>query len=399
MELTVDTIQRFRHLYGEEPEILVTAPGRVNLLGEHTDYNKGFVFPVAIDRQIIIAAGPRRDEMLSLHSVDFQHSLRIPLDKNTFDEGELWSNYPKGVARVFRDRGYLKTGANFCIRGNIPIAVGLSSSAAMEVASAIAFRFLDGVNLSALELALLAQQSEIEFVGVQCGIMDQFVSVMGKKGHALFLDCLTMKHEYIPFPANVQLVICDTGVKRELARSSYNQRRAECDEAVRQLAVRNPSVASLRDVSPEEFKDLERALTLIPAKRARHVISENQRVLRGVRAMKNNDLDEFGRLMVESHASLKNDFEVSSRELDVFVDVATRVDGVFGARMTGGGFGGCGICIVAEDSIDELVDHLRTEYPRYAGKSLTVYLSAPEDGAAVMYPQQSLTPIPISDLA
>ncbi len=399
MELTHDTVQRFRHLYGSEPEIIVTAPGRVNLLGEHTDYNGGFVLPVAIDRKIIIAAGRRQDDMLALHTVDFQSSVRVPLGKSVFDEHELWSNYPKGVAEIFRRHNYLKSGANFCIRGNIPLAVGLSSSAAIEVASAIAFRFLNGVELSNVEVVKLAQQAEIEYVGVHCGIMDQFVSVMGKKGHALFLDCKSLEYHHIPFPSGVRLVICDTGVKRELARSSYNQRRAECDEAVRQLAGKRPGTASLRDISLAEFAELQPLLAPVPRKRARHVITENSRVVASVDALRRNDFATFGKLMVESHQSLRNDFEVSCRELDTFVDVACKTDGVFGARMTGGGFGGCAICIAAEDSIDELVDHLRTEFPRYAGKSLTIYLSEPADGAELIYPSDQTRPILLSTLS
>ena len=399
MELISDTIQRFRQLYREDPEIIVTAPGRVNLLGEHTDYNNGFVLPVAIDRNIIIAASRRSDEMLCMHTVDFQDSVRVLLTKNTFDDRQLWSNYPKGVAHVFWSNGFRTSGANFCIRGNIPTAAGLSSSAAIEIASAIAFRFLNELDLSVVDLIKFSQKAEIEFVGVHCGIMDQFVSVMGKKDHALFLDCMTLEHQHIPFPHNAQLIICDTGVKRELARSEYNQRKAECDEAARQLSLLKPDVKSLRDVSTEEFQEFEKSLTPLSRKRARHVLSENQRVLKSVDAMRRNDLREFGKYMVESHVSLRNDYEVSCKELDVFVDIATESDGVYGARMTGGGFGGCAICIVADDKIDELVDHLRTEYPRHAGKSLTIYLSSPNDGATVIFPKQSLTPVSFSHLA
>ena len=398
MELVTDTIQRYRQLYSEDPEVVVIAPGRVNLIGEHTDYNNGYVLPVAIDRNIIIAAGPRADEMLCLHSVDYQESVRIPLSKNIADERQFWSNYPRGVAHVLHNAGLRIKGVNMCIRGNIPIAAGLSSSGALEVASAIAFNFLYTLKLPAIELIKYSQKAETEYVRVLCGIMDQYVSVMGKKDHVLFLDCRSLDSEYVQFPEGVQLIICDTGVRRELAHSEYNQRREECNEAVRQLAKFKEGIQSLRDISLDEFQEYEPHISPVQRRRAKHVISENDRVLRGVDALKRNDMKEFGRHMFDSHRSLKDLYEVSSNELDVVVDIASESDGVYGARMTGAGFGGSAICLVAEEKIDELVQRLRIEYPKRVGRSLTIYLSSPENGATVQFPRLSDASILFTEL-
>jgi len=396
MEIIADTIERYRRLFGTEPTIVATAPGRVNLVGEHTDYNDGFVLPVSIDRCIVIAAGPRSDDMLSLHTADLQASVSVPMSHLGGQADALWTNYPKGVAATLQSQGYRLRGANLCIRGNIPIAAGLSSSAALEVASALVFRELNNISLPAFRLIQIACAAERQFVGVHCGIMDQFVSVMGKKDHALFLDCRSLDFSYIPFPAGVRLVICDTGVRRELARSAYNQRRAECENAVREIAATLPDVHSLRDVTMERFHAIEESLTPVSRKRALHVISENARVIRSVAAMQAKDLSALGTLMIQSHISLCDNYQVSSRELDAFVDIATATDGVYGARMTGAGFGGSVICLVDETRLDGLVDRIRLEYPKIAGRSLTVYLAFPGDGAALLRPAQPMTPMLIA---
>ncbi len=396
MELVLDTIERYRRLYGSEPSVVATAPGRVNLIGEHTDYNDGFVLPVSIDRTIAIAAGPRSDNMLYLHTADLQASVSVSLADLRFEADALWTNYPKGVAHTLQTQGYRLRGANFCIRGNIPIGAGLSSSAALEVASALVFRDLNDIPLSNLRLIQVACQSEHEFVSVHCGIMDQFVSVMGRKDHALFLDCRSLDFSYVPIPAGVRLVICDTGVRRELALSAYNQRRAECEEAVREIEKQIPGVRSLREIGLEKFRTLEKSLSPVSRKRALHVISENDRVTKSVEAMQSNDLSALGTLMIQSHISLCDNYEVSSRELNAFVDIATAADGVYGARMTGAGFGGSVICLVDEKKVDGLVHRIRQEYPRIAGRSLTVYLTFPGDGAAIIHPAQSLTPVPVA---
>jgi galactokinase len=391
-ELVQDTIERYRQLYGESPSVVVSAPGRVNLIGEHTDYNDGFVLPVAIDRKIVIAAGKRNDMHIRLHSVDLLASADFSLDSIHYHDEHLWMNYTAGVAYIFQKRKYPLSGANMCIRGNIPIGAGLSSSAALSVASVLALSTLNDVKISHIDAISLAQQSETEFVGVQCGIMDQFISVMGKKNHALFLDCKSLKYEHVPFPTGVRLVICDTGSRRELAYSAYNQRRAECEDAVRQLAKRFHGIASLREITREQLPEIESMLSPIARKRTFHVVTENDRVLKSVEALKKDDMNQFGKLMVESHNSLKYYYEVSSKELDAFVDIAVEAEGVFGARMTGAGFGGSAICIVKNENVDDLVYRLRKEFPKRAGRSLTIYISSIEDGAMVFNPNNLPAP-------
>lgn len=393
MELINDTIERYTQLFSEDPTVIATAPGRVNLIGEHTDYNRGYVLPIALDRKIHIAAGPRKDNILMMHSVDVQESVHVSLDDLKFDSSSLWSNYPKGVARLLLDKGFPVRGANLCIRGNIPIAAGLSSSAALEVASVLAFRALNAFDISMMDLISLSCRAEVEFVGVRCGIMDQFVSVMGRKDHALFLDCATLEYRHVPFPGGIRLVICDTGIRRELARSAYNQREAECDDAVRQLARLKPGIRSLRDISMQEFQQMRASLTPLAQRRAAHVIHENQRVLQSIEAMLENDLRQLGTLMVSSHVSLRDQFEVSCRELDAFVELALDSPGVYGARMTGAGFGGCAICLVEESALDPLIEHLRVAYPKAVGRSLTVYLTRPDNGARLYNPRRDLAPI------
>jgi galactokinase len=392
MSLVRDTIEQYRLLYLSEPSIVVTAPGRVNIIGEHTDYNSGYALPLAIDRSVIIAAGKRNDHQLHLHSTDLQSSVAVSLSTLTPDQQEPWSNYPKGVADVLQKHGHTLEGANFCIRGNIPIAAGLSSSAALEVASAIVFKQLNNLSLSTIELIQYARIAETNFVGVQCGIMDQFISVMGKRGYALFLDCQDLTFTHVPFPAGAQLLVCDTGVRRELSKTVYNRRKKECEEAVRQFAAQDNAIISLRDVTMEQLTASEKHLSPVSWKRALHVIDENNRVLQAVDAMKRNDLVALGKLMTASHASLRDNFEVSSKELNALVEIALHSPGVFGARMTGAGFGGSAICLVAEDKIDELIVQLRTEYLRQTGCSPTMYVASPDDGAAVIHPGVSLLP-------
>jgi galactokinase len=390
MEFYQNTFERFTSLYGEKPEVLVSAPGRVNLIGEHTDYNDGFVLPVALDRSIYLAAGPRNDNILSIHSIDLQSSVSIPLDSLAFNSKETWSNYTIGVAAQYVGRGMPVRGANICVRGNVPIAAGLSSSAALEVASTIAFQVLNTHDISLMDMIKISCQAETQFVGVQCGIMDQFISMMGKKDHAMFLDCRNLYFENVEFPRHVKIVICDTGIKRELMRSAYNQREAECEEAVRQISKMKPGASSLRDLSVEEFRELKPKMTSLARRRAQHVISENERVVKSVAALRSQDLSTLGRLMLESHQSLRDDFDVSSDELNAFVDIVSGMKGVYGARMTGAGFGGSAICIADERHIDELVDSLKTEYPKQAGRSFTIYITQPHHGAAVVFPKQSM---------
>jgi galactokinase len=399
MDLIKSTIDYYRETFGAAPEVVAQTPGRVNIIGEHTDYNEGYVLPIAIDRSMVVAAGKRSDDLLSLMTVDMQASVQVPLSHLEYDPKNRWSNYVTGVAKILIDRGYRLTGANICIRGTIPIGSGLSSSAALEVASAIALATLNNLPLTMSEIIHIAHSAESMFVGVQCGIMDQFTVVRAQQNHALFLDCQSMEYTQVPYPKNVQLIVCDTGIRRELTQSGYNGRHHECKEAVSIIANEYPGIRSLRGISWSQFQKIDGKFPANLRKRTRHVISENQRVLQSVKAMQANDLASLGELMTESHISLRDDYEVSCPELDAFVDIAISLDGVYGARMTGAGFGGSAICLAAENKIDLLVDLLRSEYPRRAGRSLMVYLASPSNGAFVIKPKESMTPVSLAQLA
>jgi galactokinase len=399
MDLIQSTIQYFRDTFGTEPDVVARTPGRVNIIGEHTDYNQGYVLPIAIDRSMVVAAGKRTDDLLSLTTIDMQSSVQVPLSRIEFNTNQQWANYPMGVAKIFLERGYRLGGANVCIRGTIPIGSGLSSSAALEVACAIALAALNDLPLTMSEIIDISHSAESEFVGVQCGIMDQFAVLRAEQNHALFLDCHSMEYSQVPYPKKVQLIVCDTGIRRELTHSAYNERRRECEEAVRIIAQDIPGIRSLRGISWSEFQSVEKKIPTHIKKRVRHVLSENQRVLQSVEAMKRNDLAALGELMTESHLSLRDDYDVSCRELDAFVDIAISLEGVYGARMTGAGFGGSAICLIAEDRIDSLIELLRSEYPKRAGRSLVVYLASPSDGAIVMKSKDSMTPVSLAQLA
>lgn len=396
MDLILDVLKRYHQLYGTDPEVIVRAPGRVNLIGEHTDYNNGFVLPVAIDKSIVVAAGRRRDNILHFHTVDFQKSIEISLEKLEYNENSLWANYPMGVASMLLMEGHTLSGANFCIRGNVPIAAGLSSSAAIEIASMLAFLHLNKISLPLREVIHLARKAETDFVGVQCGIMDQFVSVYGKRDKAVFLDCKSLEHKYVAIPKGVALVVFDTGVRRELARSAYNRREAECEDALREISKLRREVSSLREISREEFETVRHKLNTVVQKRAFHVISENERVLKSVEFLQNNDVRGFGQLMFESHRSLRDDYEVSCPELDTFVAIAEESKGVLGARMTGAGFGGSAIALIQNDALDDFVKHVRGEYPKRASHSLTIYLPSIGDGAAIATAETSWNPVLVS---
>ncbi len=383
MSTMMAAAESYRAIFGSAPAIIARAPGRINLIGEHTDYNQGLVLPMAIDRAIMLAAGPREDGLLAIHSMDLDQTVDVPLSRISRNPGLHWSDYPKGVAAILQREGYRIRGANFCIGTSLPMASGLSSSAALEVASICAFRFLNDLPLTDMQLIILARAAEVEFVGVRCGIMDQFVSIAGRKDHALFLDCRDLTHSHVPWPAGARIVICPTGVRRELGGSVYNDRRDECAEAVRQSAELFPSLTSLRDLSAEEFQRVAGRLSPVLRKRAGHVVSENERVVQFVAAMGEADLQTMGALMTASHASLRDDFEVSCPELNAVVDIAAGQDGVYGARMTGAGFGGSAICLVAEESAAPLLKILRAEYPLRTRLAMDAEIAHPSDGASV----------------
>ena len=383
-DLVAQTVQAFKAKFGDTPSYIASAPGRVNLIGEHTDYNNGYVFPVAINRKTVIAATPRSDRNLVLHADNFSAFVEVSLDHLERSREQSWSNYSKGVASLLQESGKLLTGANLLIRSDIPSGAGLSSSAALEMATAFALLALNNVGIPAPEIIHLCHDAEFEFVGVHCGIMDQFISCMGRKNHALFLDCQTLQYEHVPIPTGCSLVVCDTGVKRQLAASEYNIRRQQCSEGAQQFSYVLESIKTLRDVSVKQFEKHQERLGDVIRKRCRHVVHENERVLQSVAALKKNNLSEFGKLMYQSHMSLKNDYEVSCAELDAVVDICAEVDGVYGARMTGAGFGGAAICFVASEHADAVVKRLQLEYPQKTGRRPAIQVCTIEDGAKVV---------------
>ncbi len=370
MSLQQRVTEEFTRRFSEAPQIIVRAPGRVNLIGEHTDYNDGFVLPMAIDRAMWIALRPRSDRTVSTYSLDMNESAEFDLDH--FEKGSGWGEYLKGVAWALIDAGYTVRGWEGVVTGDIPIAAGLSSSAGWELAAARAFAAVAGLDWDASQMALLAQRAENKWVGVNCGIMDQMISATGQADHAVLIDCRTLELQAVPLPPNTVVVVLDTATRRGLVDSAYNERRSQCEAAARFFNVK-----ALRDVSVEQFTTRADELDLLTRRRARHVITENDRTLRAVEAMQRGDPVELGQLMNASHVSLRDDFEVSSAELNVMVAAAQRHSECYGARMTGAGFGGCAVALVRADAARDFVhgvfdglsrrDGARAEYLRLPG--------------------------------
>lgn len=379
---------RFRETFKREPR-LFRAPGRVNLIGEHTDYNEGFVLPVAINRATYIAAAPRDDRRVVVHSLDLNEQAEFDLDfAPTRKPGATWTAYVEGTARCLEAAGVARlAGAELMIQSNVPIGAGLSSSAALEIAAGYAMLSLnandaaDGVDLPSLARA--GQCAEHNYVGAKVGIMDQTVSAMGRAAHALLLDCRSFETTLIPLVLQqAALVVCDTKVKHALASSEYNTRRAECERSVEILRRDLPGITALRDVSLTELAQLETALPEPWRRRARHVVTENERTLRAAAALENEDLKTFGALMFESHASLRDDYEVSCAELDELVDAAAKIDGTLGARMTGGGFGGCTVNLVLRTAVEDFKQSITRAYTATFNREPTIYLFDASDGAS-----------------
>lgn len=365
----------FAQAFGSEECMVVQAPGRVNIIGEHTDYNQGFVLPTIIERDIMMAAQKRLDRRVHLYSLTFDEWVEFSLDDIRRDEEHPWSNYIRGVAQELKGEGYHLTGMNACIAGNVPIGAGLSSSAAMEVAAARAFSTLGDFNVEDLKLAQLCRRAEQDFVGVRCGIMDQFAAVFGQRDHALFLDCRTLEYGLVKLPTpEVQIVICDTMVRRDLVTSEYNQRRWECEEGVHLLKEYLPGIVALRDISIEDFEGHGSKLPPTIAKRCEHVIYENQRVLDAIAALEKGHLTRLGELLRQSHLSLRDKYEVSCPELDILADMASQTEGVIGGRLTGAGFGGCTVNLVHREAIAEFRRRVEEEYTRLTGQRPAVYL-------------------------
>ena len=371
--------KRFAGVYADQARIY-RAPGRVNLIGEHTDYNDGFVMPAAIDSYTWVAIAPRPDRKLVLRSENVSESAEFDLDTVPVPR-HRWTDYPFGVAVMLERAGHRLRGANLLILGQVPIGAGLSSSAAIEVATGYALLKNSGFEVDRIELARLCQRAENDFVGMRCGIMDQFISCCGRAGQSLMLDCRSLDYRLLPLPKDVSLVICNSMVKHELAGGEYNKRRSECEEGVRRLAQHLPQVRALRDVTLADLDRFGRELPEVVYKRCRHVVTENDRVLEAATALERGDVSAFGDLMGRSHRSLRDDYEVSCAELDLLVELAGEADGTFGARMTGGGFGGCTINLVRSARVEDFSRSVAKGYQAKIGRAPEIYVSTAAEGA------------------
>ncbi len=356
------------------------APGRVNLIGEHTDYNDGFVLPCAIAYDTRVFAGARDDSMVTVRS-RFDEPAVFDLERLPPQRRGAWTDYVRGVLIELRSAGVRLHGADLQVAGTVPIGAGLSSSASFEIAVALAMLGIADARMDTADLARLAQRAEIEHVGTRCGIMDQFTVLHAQTGHALFLDTRSLHFDQVPVPADCSVVICNTMVKHDLAASAYNQRRTECEQSVRILRERYPAIRALRDVTPEQFAGAQTMLPQPLAARARHVVTENARVPQAAAALRAHALEELGSLMYESHESLRSDYEVSCTELDTMVALARGFDGTIGARMTGGGFGGCTVNVVRADRAGEFRTHMASMYQRETGIVPEMYDGTPAAGA------------------
>lgn len=372
--------QHFEKLFGQRPTIF-RAPGRVNLIGEHTDYNDGFVMPAALGFSTYLAIAKRPDRKLLIDSEEFPGHFEFDIDHLPEQKTGAWCDYILGVASILQHQGTPLSGASILVHGEVPIGAGLSSSAALEVASALAFLSLSDQHIPLPDVANLCRKAENEFVGARVGIMDQFVSCMGKKGHAFLLDCRSLEFKFVPIPSGIRLVVCNTNVKHDLATGAYNQRREECEEAVRYFSKWDPSVTALRDVSAELLAKHEKNLPSTIAKRAKHIVRENQRTLDAARALSDGDLKRVGQLMQESHYSLRDLYEVSCSELDAMVESAQGLPGFIGGRMTGGGFGGCTVNLVLDQNAEQFAAQIAERYRKATGIDPQSYLCSAEDGA------------------
>ncbi|MCI6535638.1 MAG: galactokinase [Lachnospiraceae bacterium] len=388
--MTEKLIQRFKELYGKEGEVRAYfAPGRVNLIGEHTDYNGGHVFPCALTLGTYGIVRDREDRVLRFYSANFEKLgvIETSLDDLIPDKAAGWTNYPKGVMWAFEKRGYQLThGMDILIYGNIPNGSGLSSSASLEVLTGLILKDTFGFEqVSMIDVALIGQDSENNFNGCNCGIMDQFASAMGKKDHAIFLDTNTLNYEYAPVVLeDAKIVITNSKVKHSLVNSAYNDRRNECETALKELqSVVN--IKTLGDLTEEEYEAHKDAIKdPVRQKRAKHAVYENQRTIRAVEALKNNDVELFGKLMNASHKSLRYDYEVSCEEIDILVDLAQAMPGVIGSRITGGGFGGCTVSIVKNDTVDAFIREIGKTYQEKVGHEAEFYVVEIGDGAKII---------------
>jgi galactokinase len=378
----VDRVRKgFLEKYRQTPRIF-RAPGRVNLIGEHTDHNDGFVMPTTIQFFTYVAVSPRDDLRVCAYSENYDQITEFDLDNNGPDRTGQWSDYVRGVAGTLREEGVQVRGANLFISGEIPIGSGLSSSAAITVASAFALLANSDSFMDRIKIARVCQQSEHNYVGTLCGIMDPFVSCFGQANKALLLDCRDLSYELVPMDEEIRVVVCNTKVHHQLARGHYNLRREECARGVQAIRTQNrPDISSLRDVTIEELERCSEGLPEVIYRRCRHVVTENARVQAAAVALKEKDMGKFGELMEQSHLSLRDDFEVSCKELNLMVDLARGRRGVYGARMTGGGFGGCTVNLVRADAVEEFEETIRRDYAHATGWQPDVYVCVAVDAA------------------
>ncbi|EJF7711242.1 MULTISPECIES: galactokinase [Providencia] len=372
----------FEQTFGYQPEIYVQAPGRVNLIGEHTDYNDGFVLPCAINYQTMTAAAKRDDRIIRVVAADYHNECdEFSLDSDiTFLPEKMWANYIRGVVKFLLQRGFSFNGCDIAVSGNVPQGAGLSSSASLEVVIGQTLKALYQLDISQQDIALNGQQAENQFVGCNCGIMDQLISACGDAGHALLIDCRSLALFPISIPDDLVVMIINSNKQRGLVGSEYNTRRQQCEEAANLFGVK-----ALRDVTFDDFLQQQHQLSPVVAKRAKHVISENERTLAAAKALTQNDLLQLSELMAQSHISMRDDFEITVKEIDTLVDIVKSVLGVQGGvRMTGGGFGGCVVAVMLQQCVQPVIDAVEAQYQKVTGLQADIYVCQPSSGASVV---------------
>lgn len=383
MNLSVKIEKQFRKLFGEKP-LLVKSPGRVNLIGEHTDYNMGFVLPAAIDKAIYFAIAPRNDNLCKLFSSDMNDSFEFSIDEIIHAE-KSWANYLIGVVDQLQKAGYNFCGFNCVFGGDIPIGAGLSSSAAVEAGLAFGLNNIFNLGIDKLSLVKLSQKAENEFVGVNCGIMDQFINIFGESGNALRIDCRSLEYEYFPFDyKNISIVLFNSNVSHSLASSEYNQRRIECNMGVNIIKKEFPQIQSLRDVSIDMLEGFKTKMESVVYRRCKYVVEENSRLIKACEALKVHDLKTFGVLMYQTHKGLSKNYEVSCKELDYMVELTKENSKVYGARMMGSGFGGCTINLIENDAIEEISKFVTEKYKQKFNLDANIYITKISSGTNII---------------
>ncbi|WP_099609598.1 galactokinase [Vibrio coralliilyticus] len=381
-ELTQAVKASFKQVLNYQPSHIIQAPGRVNLIGEHTDYNDGFVLPCAINYQTVVAAAKRDDSRVRVIAVDYDNQVdEFDLTEEiTFQQDKMWANYIRGVVKFLLQRGYDIQGADLAVSGNVPQGAGLSSSAALEVVIGQTFKVLYNLEITQAEVALNGQQAENEFVGCNCGIMDQMISAEAMENHAMLLDCRSLETQPVSMPEDVAVMIINSNKQRGLVGSEYNTRREQCENAAQRFGVK-----ALRDVTIEQFNEQSDMLDDVVAKRARHVITENDRTLEAADALRANDLKRMGELMAQSHASMRDDFEITVFEVDTLVEIVKSVIGEQGGvRMTGGGFGGCIVALVPPALVDKVTEAVESQYHAATGLKESIYVCQAKSGAGLV---------------